>query len=283
MKNKFLLISFLFVGFLNAQQIKLQKYKVTELSSKIEENSGLTILNDNLYTINDSGGEAEIYQINTKDGSVAETLQVNARNFDWEAISTDGENFYVGDFGNNWGTRKDLKVYKVSSTNPQEVFMISYVYPQQDNFEKRPYKHDFDAEAMIFLDDKIHVFSKEWSSKKVTRYELDPSKTDQQAQKKEDYFVGYVVTDAAYYNGKLYLVGYNRKGKVFLSIFDRNENGFFFSSAEKRFSLGNAMNVGQIEGITVDEEGIFISGERFKKAVVNAPQTLYKIPHKDVK
>ena len=33
-------------------------------------------------------------------------------NKDWEAITSDGENFIYGDFGNNAGNRKDLAIYK---------------------------------------------------------------------------------------------------------------------------------------------------------------------------
>jgi hypothetical protein len=43
------------------------------------------------------------------------TLKVNAKNTDWEALTNDGNNFYIGDFGNNDGSRRDLTIYKVPS------------------------------------------------------------------------------------------------------------------------------------------------------------------------
>jgi hypothetical protein len=72
-----------------------------------------------------------------------------------------------------------------------------------------------------------------------------------------------VVTDAAYFDKKLYLVGYTKKTEVFLDIFNETEPGIFFKENPKHYYLGSALSIGQIEGIAVDETGIYISGEKF--------------------
>lgn len=80
---------------------------------------------------------------------------------------------------------------------------------------------DFDAEAMIYLDGKLHLFTKEWGAKSTTHYIIDPEISDKQkARKTEVYKTGFVVTDAAYFNKKLYLVGYTKKTEIFLDVFN---------------------------------------------------------------
>ena len=46
--------------------------------------------------------------------------------------------------------------------------------------------------------------------------------------------------------------------------------------------MGNAISIGQIEGISVDEEGIYISGEEFKTSLGKVKQPLYFVPKKKV-
>jgi hypothetical protein len=69
-----------------------------------------------------------------------------------------------------------------------------------------------------------------------------------------------VVTDAAYFDKKLYLVGYTKKTEVFLDIFTEAEPGSFSKKSETLLSW-KFLSIGQIEGIAVDETGIYISGK----------------------
>ena len=70
----------------------------------INESSGLVkAWQENYYwTINDSGGNTELYMIGEQ-GRVFDTLLVNdSKNIDWEDLTKDDKgNIYVGDFGNN--------------------------------------------------------------------------------------------------------------------------------------------------------------------------------------
>jgi hypothetical protein len=60
-------------------------------------------------------------------------------------------------------------------------------------------------------------------------YVIDPEKNEKQdAVKTETYKTNFVVTDAAYFDKKLYLVGYTKKTEVFLDIFTEAEPGIFF-------------------------------------------------------
>lgn len=290
MKNLFFLFFFLFFFSLKAQEretLKIKKYFVAELSDSIQETSGLAFFNEKLYTINDSGNPADIYEIDKTSGKILNTLKTNLKNKDWEAITFDSLNIYIGDFGNNAGKRKDLSIYKIpfdslvtaSSTN-KKAQKIQFYYPEQQEFTSKNLDNDFDCESMIYLDGQLHLFTKEWKSKKVAHYIINPHLTkNQPAQKLETYNLGYLATDAAYFNGKLYLIGYTKTMSVFLTVFDKDENELFFNSKPKKYFLGSTANIGQIEGIEVNEDGIYISGEAFKKSIFNAPTSFYFIPH----
>jgi hypothetical protein len=289
--KKFLLIGTFISVFASSQQsdlLKIRTYRMSYLDEKIRETSGLNLFDGKLYTFNDSGNTPELFQIDKASGKIISTWIVNAENKDWEALTNDGKNFYIGDFGNNSGTRKDLGIYKVSFENNElkneQITLIQFEYPEQTDFIPGYLKTNFDAEAMIWLNGKIHLFTKEWDAKSTSHYIIDPEISEKQkAQKTESYKTGFVVTDASYDNGKLYLVGYTRKTEVFLDIFSETEPGIFFKEAPKRYYLGSALSIGQIEGIAVDENGLYISGEKFHSPLGSAKQALYFIPKEKLK
>lgn len=268
--------------------LKIGKYRISHLNEQLKESSGLDLVDGKLYTFNDSGNTPDLYQIDRTSGSIIRKLPVKAENKDWEALANDGQNFYIGDFGNNAGTRKDLMIYKVPfseetlDANVPET--IQFYYPEQKDFSQDYGHTDFDAEAMIYLNGKLHLFTKEWGSKATSHYEIDPDISGvQEAKKKESFRTGFMVTDAAYFDHQLYLVGYTKKTEVFLEIFKETEPGVFFNEAPRKYYLGSALSIGQIEGITVDGNGIYISGEQFKVSIGHAAQSLYFIPKEKLK
>lgn len=266
---------------------KINKYRIAVLSDSIKENSGLDFFNNRLFTFNDRGNSSEIFEIDQKSGKIQNVFKTNLINKDWEAITSDSTNLYVGDFGNNVGARKDLVIYKIpfdSAVNSNNIQSIPFYYPEQKDFTLKNINNDFDAEAMIFLNGKIHIFTKEWVSKSTTHYIIDPAISENQpAQKIETFHTGYVVTDAAYFDKKLYLVGYTKKTEVFLTIFNETESGIFFKEKPKKYYLGSSLTIGQIEGITADEQGIYISGEEFNLPIIKVKPYLYFIPFENLK
>ncbi|MDO4225620.1 MAG: hypothetical protein Q4C75_06990 [Bergeyella zoohelcum] len=271
--------------------LKIRKYKVAELDHKVMETSALSLFSGRLFTINDSGNPAEIYEISPKNGALLNTFFVeNISNFDWEALTNDGEFFYIGDIGNNWGTRSDLAIYKIPISEVLDnqrikVEKIKYNYPEQKQLIKSPNNNDFDAESLVYMDNALHLFTKEWVSYKTTHYKIpiNAEKETIPAEKLEDYNLGYLATEAAYFDNLLYIIGYTKKMEIYLSVFNKNEKGLFFSQKPEKYFLGMATALGQVEGISVDETGIYISAERFKKRPFNVPQTLYFIPKNKLK
>ncbi len=291
MKNVLLLFALLYsVGF-SAQQnyewLKLNPYKTAVLSDTLKENSGLVFFNGRLFTLNDSGNASEIYEIETKKGLIKNVNKIPSENIDWEAITADSTHIYIGDFGNNLGVRKDLKVLRLNvddSLTAEKIRSIPYFYPEQTDFSPRNLDNNYDAEAMIYLGGKIHIFTKEWSAKATSHYVINPLITDvQPAQKVESYKTDYVVTDAAYFSSRLYLVGYTKKAEVFLTIFQESEPGIFFKNKPRKFYLGSSLQIGQIEGIAADEQGIYISGEELNMSFIKVKPALYFIPFDKLK
>lgn len=285
-----ILISLSFSAQQDYDWFKINKYRTAVLSDSIQENSGLDFFDDRLFTINDSGNSSEIFEISKENGKIINVFKTDLMNKDWEAITSDSTHLYIGDFGNNVGTRKDLTIYKipfdsaVRARSFNSAQSIPFYYPEQKDFTPKNLNNDFDAEAMIFLNGKIHVFTKEWVSKSTTHYVIDPLMTEKQAvQKIENYVTGFVVTDAAYFSQKLYLIGYTKKAEVFLTIFKESEPGLFFKEKPKKYYLGSSISIGQIEGIAVDKKGIYISGEAFNLPIIKGKPYLYFIPAEKLK
>ena len=287
MKKILFFFAFFFFQFGFSQQtdfLKIKKFEVAVFSDTLSENSGLTFFKENLLTINDSGNSSEVFTINKKNGTIINRIATNLKNTDWEAITSDSIHIYIGDFGNNLGNRKDLKVFQIPSDSITNAKEIPYYYPEQKEFVPKNLKNNFDAEAMIYLNGKIHIFTKEWASKATSHYTIDPQISEiQAAEKLETFPTDFVVTDASYFNKKLYLVGYTKNTEVFLSVFNETKKGFFFETKPQKFHLGSALSVGQIEGIAVNQTGIYISGEKFVTPVGNSKPRLYFIPHEKIK
>lgn len=284
----FVLFTFETVFSQQAEIFKLKKFRIAVLNDTIQETSGLNFFNGKLYTFNDSGNPAELYEIDKNSGKILRVLKTNAENKDWEALANDGENFYIGDFGNNAGMRKDLKIYKIPFQNNQLqndlMKTISFYYPEQNDFTSKNISTDYDLESMIYLNGKIHIFTKEWASKSTTHYTLDPENHENQAaQKIESYKTGFVISDAYYFDKKLYVVGYTKKTEVFLNIFNETEPGIFFNENPRHLYLGSALTIGQIEGIAVNENGIYISGEKFYSPIKKTQPFFYFIPKDKLK
>lgn len=287
MKNLIFLFTLFFFQLGFSQQtefLKIKNYKVATLSDSLRETSGLNFFKGKLYTFNDGGNSSEIFEIDKSSGKILQTFKTNLKNKDWEAITSDSANIYIGDFGNNLGTRKDLKIYKIgldsvdsasSVNNAQELI---FFYPEQKDFTPKNTNNDFDAEAMIFLHGKIHVFTKEWVARNTSHFTINPNVFEQQpAEKTEVFNTDFVVTDASYFDKKLYLIGYTKKTEVFLAVFKESEQGIFFSANPQKYYLGSALTIGQIEGIAVNEDGIYISSEEFRSPLGKVKQSFYFI------
>lgn len=284
MRIKFFLFIF-FISFLtNGQKtktIKLKRFKVDTLDQNLIETSGLCFYDNKLYSFNDGGNPNTFYEISPITAKTLKTIPTRIPNIDWEAVTSDSNHIYLGDFGNNLGSRKNLIIYQTKLENDtlKTINKIAFGFLNQTDFANHNLNHNFDVESMIFFENKLHIFTKEWKSKGTTHYTIDTNNTNkQELLPLESLKTKFLFTDTFYYNNQLYAIGYTKKGRCFLQIFNKNENGFFFKEPSIKFRLGSVLAIGQIEGIAVNQDGIYISSEGFSKSIFKAKPTLFFLP-----
>ncbi len=136
------------------------------LPKKLREASGIEKVEGSnlLWMHNDSGNKNELYGVNTK-GKIKKVITINAKNRDWEDITSDEfGNIYIADTGNNDNTRDDLVILKVNGNNLEnksvDVEKIFFNYPDQHKFPPKKKKRFFDSESLIYLNGFLYIFTK---------------------------------------------------------------------------------------------------------------------------
>jgi hypothetical protein len=158
------------------QQVSL----ITPISDSIKETSGLVLINGKLITHNDSGDDPVLHEIDTASGQVSRTVTVsNASNTDWEDICTDNNYIYIGDFGNNSGSRMDLRIYRIlisdymsASNDTVTADTIQFSYADQTDFTPSTFTTNFDAESIVSLGDSLFIFTKNWGDNWTNVYAM---------------------------------------------------------------------------------------------------------------
>lgn len=235
-----------------------------ELPKEVSETSGLFLHNGRLWTHNDSGGKPILYALDTTTFEVVQRITLaNAKNKDWEDVCTDGETVFVGDFGNNKGSRKNLRIFIFPmSALPDEgddsltVDSIRFSFGDQTNFEKRKHEHDFDCEAMFATEDYLYLLSKGWETGTTRLYRLPKTPGNHVAEVVNGFDSQGLITGADYDREHhiLAIVGYVKtvwKPFMYL-IFDFDEAGQKLS--HRRFEMPQLTGA-QTEGICFFDYG----------------------------
>ena len=242
------------------------------MSSIVTESSGLLFHDGSLWTINDSGNEPELYQLDLTDGSVLKTVLINnATQVDWEALASDGVHFYIGDFGNNQGSRIDLGIYKapwepvLQSTGDTlvEAEYISFSYPDQIDFTPLFHETDYDCEAMVFHHDSLHLFSKNWLNNKTRHYRLPANPGSYEATLVDSFNVEGMITDAGIRpsDDVIMLLGYTGIIQPFLYLLNDFPSGKPLSGNKRRLLLPEH-SFQQTEGVAFDDSlSVFFTRE----------------------
>ena len=164
MKKIIHIIIFLFLCSSYSQKLT----KDISLSKKIDETSGLEIVDGQFITHNDSGGDPKLYYLDKEGKIVFERTLDGVKNNDWEDITKDDQFIYVANMGNNFDTRKNLSIVKTPidpSSNKAEL--IEFSYPEQVKFTTAYSQSQYDAEALITIDDYLIILTKN-KLKKIT-------------------------------------------------------------------------------------------------------------------
>ncbi len=155
LKKIVLLVSILILG-CNTGNLTV----VADMPKALKEASALEVIPqyDYIWTIEDSGNKKRLYAIDTL-GTIVRNIKIkNAKNMDWEDLTSDSDgNVYIGDFGNNSKKRASFTIYKVSATDlnndEAEADKITFTIPK-DHKSK-------DFEAFFLWSNHFYIFSKE--------------------------------------------------------------------------------------------------------------------------
>jgi len=250
-----------------AQELTL----LSALNETIKESSGLLYLEERIITHNDSGGAAALYEITTA-GTITRTVTIsNATNVDWEDITADDTHIYIGDFGNNSGTRTNLKIYCIGISEYLNTVddtvaaqIITYSYADQTDFTSNSFATNFDAEALIAYQDNLYIFTKNWGNQKTNIYSLPKAPGDYSSSKIDELDVQGLITGASFntISDSIVLTGYTFSTPFIVALHGFNAP-LFSNGTYQRYELqipaGNSI---QMEGITsFDSNHYYLSAE----------------------
>ena len=248
-----------------------------DLPKRLNECSGLTTLDgDTLWLIEDGGNADNLYGINTE-GRVVATFEVsNAKNEDWEALTSDTSgNVYIGDFGNNKSKRKDLAIHKLPNPHLEKgdkipAKRIRFNYPDQKEFPPDFANRRFDAEAFFHYEGRLYIITKNQSDPfngKAYIYSI-PDVPGEYTAKAEFQFdtcperSSCRITDAALSpsGNRLVLLSY---GKLF--VFENFRKEKFGQGPDRTIDLGattqlEAICFGREDLLYIADERVFRSG-----------------------
>jgi len=254
-----------------------------------EDTSGIIYWNDRFWLINDSGPR-NMYGLQFDDVESIVTVPLgNVPKRDWEEIAHDETHIYIGDFGNNYGSRDNLRILKftkesIMDGNPQmEVIRFTYS-DQHDLTSPGSNRTDFDCEAFLVRGDSIFLFTKQWASEQTSMYLLPNEPGDHVAQLQQTYDVQGLVTGSVYLEDMDLLVfsGYSSDMAPFLYLFYDFEGVDFFSGNRRKVALdlpGNFMGRGhQVEAVTTrDGLTYYITNEHFSILMLTFPQQIHRL------
>jgi len=249
----------------------------------LDECSGLQNINGNLWT-HPNHVDTNIYRIDSLTNTIFQSVSLNTTDYDWEDMAASNDALFVGDFGNNSGNRTDLHILKialndlgVSATNANAE-TINFSYVDQTNFTPSLNNTPWDCEAFFYHNDSLHLFTKDWVTKWTKHYTLPAVAGTYSAQLRDSFNVNGLITSAAIdSNGLIVLLGYDNviPAPCFIWMFSDYQSGNFFTGNKRRFSLGTALTLGQVEGIDFTQPGKgYITNERFQQSIFNVPPQL---------
>lgn len=237
--------------------------KVTTLSSKIDETSGLINFNGRIITHNDSGDKPNLYEIDITSGKVIRTVTIsNAVNIDMEDIAQDENSIYLCDIGNNSNKRKNQTIYKISKADylikdkvVAEIIRIKY--KEQINFTKTNRKTNFDAEAVVNINDELFLFTKNWGDLKTSVYKIPKEKGNYTLTKIDSFDINGLITAATYNENTktVILTGYLDFKPFIVELTNFSSNSPLDGKIDKKSIVVSGSK--QIEGITVNPDGSY--------------------------
>ena len=222
-------------------------------SPLLAENSGVISLNASLWVLNDWGNNTSLYELDTLGNILREVVIYNVENIDWESLAENDTHIFVGDFGNNSGTRTDLSIIKIekeqlfnSTQDSVPGLEMQFSYADQIDFSGPSNAHNYDCEAFFAVDDSLFLFSKNWQDNLVKKYALpDEWQGIYTTEPNEVFNIAGMVTGASIdkNSGNISLLAYidNELGiyNSFIYMLWDYSGHDFFSGNKRRIDIGS--------------------------------------------
>lgn len=256
-----------------------QAQSVTVLDDKVAETSGLIYFDGYFWTINDSGNPNILYRIDPKSGlAVAEIRINNSKNVDWEDLTQDQDYIYIADIGDNSRNRDEKQIYRLKKTDVLTVKnggavdcdVIRFIYPEVNG-----QKISYDAEALISLNDELHLFTKDLFQSNHFTIPIVVGETT--ATFVEKFKSNGQLTGAALdpSSNTLVMVGYLGFGNRLFWEINNFGNTKLIGDALDPKSLGSLNETGQVEAVCFgSEKKIYFTNEK----TAEVKQQLWKLP-----
>ena len=241
----------------------------------LRESSGLCYTDGNLWTFGDGGNPNEIYKIDSSTGAILQTVRVvNFPNIDWEDITADSFYIYIGDFGNNNGNRRDLKIIRIKKVdlNVRDSIIkvngesINFIYSDQTDFAKAS-RTDYDCESVISIGHFLYLFTKDGIDLRTRCYQIPNLPGTYKAILKSSFDTKGKITAAAFSpeTKEIALLGYmDKKVGSFIWFLDGYHNDGFFGGEHTRITIGTGKDW-QTEGLDyISSKRLFMSCETSK-------------------
>ncbi|MDU0370414.1 hypothetical protein ACFPAF_08445 [Hymenobacter endophyticus] len=228
--------------------------------SGVPESSGLALTGEagSFYTHGDDGTQPILYKISTAGKTLAQ-IDVPVKSHDWESVTRDQSgHVYIGDVGNNNNNRRDLVIYRLNPSNPQQVQEIHLKYPDQTEFPPAKDDRNFDCEATLWYGGKVYLFTKDRGQEQTSKvYSVPDQPGTYTAQLVAKLPIPGAVTDAALSPDGRRLVLLARQEMFVLEAGSLPE---ILKAAPRQISLKGA---GQTEGaVFTENDTLYISNEQ---------------------
>ncbi|GAA3533301.1 hypothetical protein [Zobellella aerophila] len=268
----------LLIGCASADSPRLALTPVADFPDRLSETSGLVAWQDGFISHNDSGNGVELFMLDAA-GQIREIWPLaGARNRDWEDITIAGDTLYLADIGNNGGYRRDLVIYRLSmaSQAARAVQEIPVRYAEQTNFMPPQHRHNFDAEALTWVDGELWLLTKRWLDEQTALYKLDPGAPPTPLTEQQRLDTRMLVTAADYDAGSqtLIVLGYGRNWLVrraYLWLYPVRD-GRIIEWQGRHFTLAEG---GQFEGVALGADGhLYLTREGYQSNLFRSQQSL---------
>lgn len=246
---------------------KVTVQRIARLDSRISESSGLARASDSTFwTHGDGGSPNELYLFNLK-GELLQTVPLQLPNHDWEDMAQDEQSgsIYIGDVGNNFNNRRNLRIYSLQQETMAVSDTIRFRYADQTAFPPPLPQRHYDLEGFLYHADSLHLFTKSRALRKtITRhYTLRTTGGDYIVKPQEELRLKSPVTAAAVSpaQDQFALLGYGR-----LYLFGMENGRVGFRGKRSCLPIGKT---GQAEAVTyLSPTQLLLSNENGKLYLV---------------